>query len=48
VFVAGARAKTFHSSDCAKVKKLKSVKILPSKKAARDAGLKACGKCCGD
>jgi len=46
VFVAGARSKTFHASDCAKVKKLKSVKILPSKKAARDAGLSPCPRCC--
>jgi len=48
VFVAGPRAKTFHASDCAKVKRLKSVKILSSKKAARDAGLSPCSHCCVD
>jgi anti-anti-sigma factor len=47
VFVAGAKGKTFHASGCPKVKKLKAVKILHSKKSARDAGLKPCPKCCG-
>ena len=46
VFVTTPRGKTFHASDCPKVKRLKSVKILTSKKAARDAGLKPCPRCC--
>lgn len=46
VFVAGARAKTFHASGCASVKRLKAVKILHSRKSARDAGLKPCPRCC--
>ncbi len=45
VFVVGARSKTFHASGCAKVKRLKSVRLLSSKKAARDAGLRACSRC---
>ena len=45
VFVTTPRGKTFHASGCAKVKRLKSVKILTSKKAARDAGLKPCPRC---
>jgi anti-sigma B factor antagonist len=45
-FVVGVRSKTFHASSCTKVKKLRSVKLLPSKKAARDAGLRPCPKCC--
>jgi anti-anti-sigma factor len=45
VFVTTPRGKTFHASSCPKVKRLKSVKILTSKKAARDAGLKPCPKC---
>ena len=45
-FVVGVRSRTFHASGCAKVKKLKSVKLLASKKAARDAGLRPCPKCC--
>ena len=45
VFVAGPRAKTFHASDCTNVKRLKSVKIWSSKKAARDAGLSPCRRC---
>ena len=44
-FVAGVRSKAFHASTCSKVKKLKSVKMFPSKKAARDAGLSPCPKC---
>jgi anti-sigma B factor antagonist len=48
VFVAGPRGKTFHASGCGKVRRLKSVRILPSKKAARDAGLSPCSRCCGD
>ena len=44
-FVVGVRSKTFHASGCAKVKKLKSVRLLSSKKAARDAGLRPCSKC---
>jgi len=44
-FVAGVRSKTFHASGCAKVKKLKSVKLFASKKAARDAGFRPCPKC---
>ena len=47
-FVAGVKSKTFHASGCAKVKKLKSVRLLASKKAARDAGLRECPKCCKD
>jgi len=46
VFVVGVRAKTFHSSSCAKVKKLKDVRILASKKEARDGGLRPCARCC--
>lgn len=45
-FVAGARAMTFHASDCAKVKKLKSVVVFVSKQAARVAGLAPCRRCC--
>jgi anti-sigma B factor antagonist len=45
-FVVGVRSKTFHASGCAKVKKLKSVRLLASKKAARDGGLRECPKCC--
>lgn len=45
VFVAGAKGKTFHASGCSKVKMLKAVRILHSKKSARDAGLKPCAKC---
>ena len=45
VFITTPRGKTFHASGCAKVKRLKSVKILTSKKAARDAGLKPCPRC---
>jgi anti-anti-sigma factor len=45
VFVTTPRGKTFHASSCPKVRRLKSVKILTSKKAARDAGLKPCPKC---
>jgi anti-anti-sigma factor len=45
-FVVGVRSKTFHASGCAKVKKLKSVRLLASKKAARDAGLTPCPRCC--
>jgi anti-sigma B factor antagonist len=45
VFVAGPRAKTFHVSDCASVRRLKSLRILSSKKAARDAGLSPCRRC---
>lgn len=45
VFVTTPRGKTFHASGCSKVKRLKSVKILTSKKAARDAGLKPCPRC---
>lgn len=47
VFIAAPRGKTFHASGCSKVKRLKSVNILPSKKAARDAGLSPCSRCCG-
>ena len=45
VFVTTPRGKTFHASGCSKVKRLKSVKILTSKKAARDAGFKPCPRC---
>lgn len=45
VFVTTPRGKTFHASGCPKVKRLKSVKILTSKKAAREAGLKPCPRC---
>jgi len=48
VFVAGLRGKTFHSSSCTRVRNLKSVKILASKKAARDAGLRPCRRCALD
>jgi len=46
-FVAGAKAKTFHASDCKKVKRLKSVVVFASKQAARVAGLKPCPRCLG-
>jgi anti-sigma B factor antagonist len=45
-FVAGAKAKTFHASDCPKVKRLKSVLVFVSKQAARVAGLAPCRRCC--
>jgi anti-sigma B factor antagonist len=45
VYVTTPRGKTFHASGCATVKRLKSVKVLTSKKAARDAGLKPCSRC---
>jgi anti-sigma B factor antagonist len=46
VFVAGPRAKAFHASGCGQVRRLKSVRILSSKKAARDSGLTPCPRCC--
>ena len=48
VFVTGPRGKTFHASGCVKVRRIKSVKILSSKKASRDAGLAPCSRCCAD
>jgi anti-sigma B factor antagonist len=48
VFVAGPRGKTFHSSSCSKAKNLKMVRILTSKKAAREAGLRPCRRCAAD
>lgn len=47
VFVAAEKGKTFHASSCARVKRLKAVQILASKKTARDAGLQPCRSCCG-
>lgn len=46
VFVASSRGKVFHSSGCPKLKRLKCVRIHASKKAAREAGLRPCGRCC--
>ncbi|HEV3026385.1 MAG TPA: hypothetical protein VG457_02375, partial [Planctomycetota bacterium] len=45
VFVTAVRGKVFHASGCSRIRRLTSVRIHATKKAARDAGLKACRRC---
>ena len=44
-FVGSEGGAVFHASDCAAVRKIRTVVTYVSKKAARDAGLRPCRRC---
>lgn len=45
-FVASPRSKIFHAAHCASARRIRARREFPSRRQARDAGLRPCRTCC--